>query len=86
MSYITADESMLARLRGIAAPVEVRDPRGKVIGHYTPVRSPEEEALYQQAKSLFDLDKAREILARERNQGRPLKEILADLESSEKQG
>jgi hypothetical protein len=86
MNILTADEVLLNRLCGIVEPVEIRDATGKVLGHYTPVVSPEEAAAYARAKELFDLEEAERILAAERNTGRPLKDILAELQSLEAKG
>lgn len=89
MSYLTADNPLLDRLRGIVEPVEIRDPNGKVLGHYTPVMTPEVAALYEKAKALFgpeELEEAERAAAAERGQGRPLSEILQDLQAMEKRG
>lgn len=83
MSHITADATLLAYLSGISSPVEIRDQDGNTIGHYTPTGPAEHRALYETAKGLFDIAKAKEILARERDQGRPLKDILVDLQTRE---
>ena len=84
MNHITADETLLARLRGITGPVEIRDESGKPVGRYIPVPTPEEEAaLYEQARKLFDFEEAKRVAATERGQGRPLAEILRRLQSEE---
>jgi hypothetical protein len=80
MSHITADEIMLARLREIAVPVEIRDESGKVLGLYTPARSPEEEALYERALQIIDLDQAKRVAATERGMGRTTEDVLRRLQ------
>jgi hypothetical protein len=86
MTVLIADEVFLARLRGVVEPVEIRDPSGKLLGHYTPALTPEEAARYAQIKGLFDLEEAERILAGERDQGRPLAEIWEEIRSPEKRG
>ena len=82
MTVLTANEAMLAQLRGIVEPVEVRDAAGNVLGHYTPVVSAETRKMYDEVKELFDLEEAESVLATERDKGRPLREILHELETS----
>jgi hypothetical protein len=81
VDYITLDNTLLARLRGISEPVEVRDESGAVVGLYTPARSPAEQALYEKAKGLFDLEKARRVAETERGQERTTAEVLERLRS-----
>ena len=83
MSHLTATESMLEQLRGIVEPVEIRDARGKVLGLYTPVLSPEEEELYRKAATLFDPEELDRIEASE-HEGRPLAEVWERIRASEK--
>jgi hypothetical protein len=83
MNHITADDALLARLGGIVGPVEIQDENGKVIGHYTPVRTPEEAALYEKARALFDFEEAKRVAATERDQARPTAEVIARLRSME---
>ena len=54
MTTLTADQVWLDRLNGIAEPVEILSPDGRVMGTYTPALSPEEEEAYRQAAALFD--------------------------------
>ena len=42
MTTMTADQVWLERLNGIAEPVEILGPDGRVMGTYTPALSPEE--------------------------------------------
>jgi hypothetical protein len=86
MTVLTADELWLSRLRGVIEPVEIRDPSGKLLGHYTPALTPEEVARRTKIKSLFDLEEAERTLATQRDQGRPLADILRDLRATESKG
>ena len=86
MTVLTADEVLLSRLRGVFEPVEIRDPEGKLLGHYTPALTPEEAARYAKIKDLFDLEEAERTLATQRDQGRPLADILRDLRARESPG
>jgi hypothetical protein len=89
MEHIVADEELECRLRGFLEPIEIRDSRGKVLGHYTPFVTPEELAAHAKASELFDLEEAERTLAEAMASKRPvrsLKEILEELRSSEKQG
>ena len=86
MNYLTADEDLLDRLRGIVEPVEIRDPGGNVLGHYTPVVSPEVRERYEKARKLFDPAEIQRRKAAEHGQGKTTAEVLAYLESLEKQG
>jgi hypothetical protein len=85
MNYLTADQPMLDRLRGIVEPVEIRDPSGKVLGCYTPRLSKEEEEAYARAAELFDPEELDRI---EKDQ-RPLRsfeQVMERLSSLEKHG
>jgi len=86
VTYITADQSLLSQLRAVTEPVEVRDENGNVLGHYTPARSAEERALYEKARGLFDLDKAKRVAATERGQGRTTAEVLDRLKATGPKG
>jgi hypothetical protein len=82
MSTITADPTLLLVLGQMKDVTEIRDANGKLVGVYTPKAMTADDA-----RRLFDLDKARERLAREKDQGRPFKEVLRkmrDLEATEK--
>jgi hypothetical protein len=57
---------------------EIRDANGNLMDIYTPKGKTDEEI-----KKLFDLDKARETLAREKGRGRHLREILDRLKAHE---
>ena len=85
MSHLIVDEGLVGRLRGLVEPIEFRDPAGKILGHDTPVVSPEEAAAYEKAKKLFDLKEAECVAATQRN-GCSLEELLQRLQSLEKKG
>lgn len=85
MNYLTADAGLLSRLRGIVELTEIRDPSGKVLDHYTPVVSPAEAALVEKARTLFDLEEAKQTAAAERH-GAPLHEVMRRLRSQEPAG
>jgi hypothetical protein len=88
MSYLTADNLLLDRLRGIVEPVEFRDPDGKVLGRYTPAVRPHVAAMYEKAKAFFgpeELEEAERAIAAERGQGRLLDEILQYLQVTQKE-
>ena len=78
MSTITADSAMGSILSQIKDVTEIRDGRGNLLGIYTPKEKADAEI-----KKLFDVKRAHETLARERDQGRPLREILDRLEATE---
>jgi hypothetical protein len=82
MTVLIADEVLLTRLRGVVEPIEIHDPSGKILGRYTPILTPEETARILRLKGLFDLEEAERILATQRDQGRPLADILQRLQST----
>ena len=86
MNFLVADHELLYRLRGIVEPVEIRDASGKVLGQFIPAVSPEELAAYERAKEGWDLEAAERELATNRDKGRPLKEIMEELQSPKKKG
>ncbi len=83
MTVLTADDVLLSRLRGVYEPVEIRDPSGKVLGHYTPALTPEEAARYARIKGLFDLEEA-ERAAADQHPGYTFAEVMQHLKSLEK--
>lgn len=54
MNYLTIDAEFCDHLRGVLNTVELRDASGKILGHFTPLVTAEERALYEKAKTLFD--------------------------------
>lgn len=83
MSHLIADEPLLSQLRGVVEPVEIRDPGGKVLGHYTPVLSEEDDELYRQAAALFDPEEMERIAATE-TQGYTFDQVMEHLRSLDK--
>ncbi|MGC1649687.1 MAG: hypothetical protein WA741_28010 [Candidatus Sulfotelmatobacter sp.] len=83
MNYLTADESMCDRLRGILEPVEIRDAEGKLLGHYTPYVSPEVLAAYEKARTLFDPAEMQRRRESAKGQGRPFSEVIRRLQAEE---
>jgi len=83
MNYIVADEELESHLRGFLEPIEIRDSKGNVLGHYAPQVTPEELARYEKLSELFDLEEAERALASGGN-GRSLTEIKQYLHSLEK--
>jgi hypothetical protein len=81
MVILTADGALQNLLQGVKEPAEVRDRNGKVLGHYTPVLTPEETAWYEKLKKLFDLEEAQRVLDTELHDGRSLQEFWQDLQS-----
>ena len=85
MNYLTADDGLISRLRGIMEPVEIRDANGNVLGHFTPVVPPEVQALYDKADALFDLEEAKRDAAA-KQPGFSLQEVMRFIRSLEKEG
>ena len=83
MTVLTADELWLSRLRGVREPIEIRDPSGKLLGHYTPALTPEEVARYEKIKGLFDLEEAERALA-DPHPGYTYAEVMERIRSLEK--
>ena len=81
MSTVTADPTLQSFLSQMSEVTEIRDIHGNLLGIYTPKMKSDE-----QIKKLFDLERARETLRREKGQGKPLKEILERLHERENQG
>jgi hypothetical protein len=57
---------------------EIRDANGNLVGIYTPKAMTAEDA-----RKMFDLDKARETYEREKGKGRPFKEIVRRMRAIE---
>lgn len=83
MGHIVVDDSMQVHLRGILEPVEIRDSKGRVVGHYTPVISPEERAMYAKAREMMDPVELRRRLVEEKGKGVSLAEIMTRLRATE---
>jgi len=84
MSHLTADGTMLAALTRLMEPVEVRDPQGHIIGHYTPVVPPDKARMYEKVKGLFDLEEA-ERSAADPHPGYTTAQVLEHLRTLERQ-
>ncbi len=84
MSYLTADDAIQDFFRGVVEPVEVRDSEGKVLGHYTPVVSPEEAARYEKIKGLFDPEELKRRKA-SKHPGYTFEQVMEHIHSLEKQ-
>ena len=73
MTRVTLDQATISQLLQTHGSVEVCDPQGKVVGSFNPTNT------------TFDLSKEKvlskeEVQRRLKQPGRPLTEILADLE------
>jgi hypothetical protein len=86
MNYLTADGAILERLESIMESVEVRDPSGKVLGHFTPAVSIEELARYEEAKKLFDPTEVKRRKEAEHGCGYTIEQVLEHLKSLETSG
>jgi hypothetical protein len=84
MNYLTIDAEFCDHLRGVLEAVELRDAGGKVLGHFTPLISEEERALYEKAEALFDPIEVERRLKEQTGKGVSLKEIMRRLQSQEK--
>jgi len=85
MIPLTVNEEVAAVFGGYVDAVEVRDEKGQVLGHFVPYLTPEARDLYEHPEKYFDLAEAERALA-EKGQGRPLADILRDLEASGRAG
>jgi len=87
MNYLTADEDMCDRLRGILEPVEIRDEAGKLLGLYTPHVPPEVLAAYEEAKKSMEREEVKRRTAADHGkQGSPLSEVLKRIQAREASG
>ena len=72
MSHLTMESTIVNRLLAVHEPVEIRDTAGNVVGHFVPLSTgPDAETV----RKLFDFDKARARLQKQRGQGCSLQEI-----------
>lgn len=78
MNIIVVDHETKAKLGGASADVEVRDDSGRLLGYFFPADS---RSLYDQIEIPIS-DEELDRISKEGG-GRPLREILADLERSE---
>jgi hypothetical protein len=78
MKYLTIDPEFCDHLHGILETVELLNGSGKVLGHFTPLISAEERALYEKAKALFDPAEIQRRLA-EADKRVPHEEVMRHL-------
>ena len=74
MPPITIDTTLTAKLRGLAHPVELCDESGRILGRYVPVANCEDRTQPQ----ISDEEMSRR---KQETGGRPLADILRDLEN-----
>jgi hypothetical protein len=86
MIPLTVNEEVAAVLGGYVDAVEVRDEQGRVLGHFVPYVTPQARDVYEHPEKYFNPEETRRRIAAEHGQGRPLAEILRDLESSGRPG
>jgi hypothetical protein len=79
MTTITVTPELLKQLKGLAGPLEFRDAEGHFLGAFQPSG---EQPTYEQlmATCPYTEDELREIDRQPRDVGRPLSEILEDLQ------
>jgi hypothetical protein len=76
MSTVIVDPTTLTRLSTLASPAALTDAGGRIVGHFVPLLSPAQRQIAEPQIS------EEELLRRERSGGgRPLAEILHDLEN-----
>ena len=77
MTRVTIDADVLAKLKGLDHVVELCDEAGQVVGLFTPMA---DRSLYENVEIPFTAEE----LDRFENEpgGRPLKDILTDLENN----
>lgn len=77
MIRVTADQILREKLGNFMEAVEVCDEKGDVIGYYSPLLT-SDRALYEEAEVPFSEEEIQGFL--KQKTGRPLADILADLE------
>ncbi len=73
MTQIRLDANLALQLKASSAPLELCDPKGNVVGLFTPVKKPKIEIPFTEE----EIQKSKQ-----KKGARPLPEILADLEKS----
>lgn len=87
MGHLTANDAVLDFFCGVVEPVEIRDSEGHVLGHYTPVASSKEAALYAKARALFDPEEIKRRKDRSRGEkGHSFDEVMRHLRTLESKG
>ncbi len=77
MTRVTLDKAMRANLHNLAEMLEVCDESGQVLGYFAPLVE-QDGSLYEGAEIPVTDEEVQELL--KQPPGRPLAEILADLE------
>jgi hypothetical protein len=77
MTRVIVDQATRLRLKNLAELLEVCDEGGHVLGYFAPI-SPQNRSHYEGAEVPFSDAEVQDLLKQPR--GRPLADILADLE------
>jgi hypothetical protein len=77
MQQVTLDQATLERLHNLAEMLEIRDQEGRVLGYFSPVLK-QDRPLYAGAYVPVTDEEVQNLL--KQPPGRPLADILADLE------
>jgi hypothetical protein len=77
MTQMVVDSKVRAMFPNLNQPIELCDEEGRVLGYFQPVG--EDKSLYGKVQVPFTDEEIREMM-KEPAEGRPLAEILADLE------
>jgi hypothetical protein len=79
MTKVTIDPTTRAKLHNLAESLEVCDEEGQVLGYYAPLKKQGQDAdLYEGVEIPLTDEEVRQLLRQP--PGRPLADILADLE------
>ena len=73
MTRVRVDENLASQLAASPGPLELCDPNGKVVGRFTPITPSKIEIPFTEE----EIQKSKQ-----KKGGRPLADILADLEKS----
>jgi hypothetical protein len=84
MSFFAVPPEVASLLGRLTDTTEIRDPQGNLLGTFTP-RKVAGEAHWEHLRGLFDLKEAERVLATEK-EGRPLRDILRDLQATQERG
>jgi hypothetical protein len=84
MSSFAVPPEVASLLSRLVDTTEICDAQGNPLGTFTP-RKVADEAQWEHLRSLFDLKEAERALATEKG-GRPLQDILRDLQAQEARG
>jgi hypothetical protein len=86
MIPLTVTDEVAGVLGGYIDAVEVRDSKGRLLGHFLPYLTPAQRDFYAHPEAHFDLKEAERILAEERDKGLPLAEVWKRIRAGEIQG